>query len=284
MKTKTNWLAMLAVVAALTSAQTVRAITFGEPDENLHPNVGAIMITWPDDLYDGLRFAYSSGTLVYKGQDSQGKWTGVLLTAGHSTDEIQAGIDSGEITSDQVTVNFSADANSPEHDIRVVGIQTILIARPGYNNWDDVGILILQVDDPSDLPEPAVLAPVGFLDQFSQQELQDTQLTGVGYGCSLMFPPPETYYANQRQICTPKYLNLFERTVLLQVNGPAGNSGVAWGDSGGPLFWKEPGSGSEIIVAIGSSANTPTFTSIARHYRVDTALVHDFIRLVIDEL
>jgi hypothetical protein len=45
MEMKTTWLAVIAVVAALTPAQTVRAITFGEPDGNAHPNVGAIMIT-----------------------------------------------------------------------------------------------------------------------------------------------------------------------------------------------------------------------------------------------
>ncbi len=84
MKRKNSRLAVLAGVAALTSAQIVRAITFGEPDGPAPPNAGGIMITWPD----GFRFAFSSGTLVYRGLDSQGKWTGVLLTAGHSTHQI----------------------------------------------------------------------------------------------------------------------------------------------------------------------------------------------------
>ena len=296
MKTYKSWLALLAVLAAvamITLAQTVRAITFGKPDGNRHPNVGAIMLTWPDDLGGG-RWPFSSGTLVYKGQDSQGNWIGVLLTAGHTTEAIETDAENGEQY--MITVNFTPDANR-EHDLQVVGLHTLLIERPegaaaamgntawgNFNDWDDVGILVIQVDDPADLPNPAALAPVGFLDQFSRQELQDTQFLFVGYGSNLLFPPPETYFLSEREFCTPKFLNLRERTILLQANGPAGNSGVAPGDSGGPLFWTDPETGQEIIVAIGRTANAPNFISIDRHYRVDTTLVHEFIQAVIDGL
>ena len=50
MKTNKSWLAVLAAVAALASAQTARAITFGEPDNGRHPNVGAVMLRSPDCL------------------------------------------------------------------------------------------------------------------------------------------------------------------------------------------------------------------------------------------
>jgi hypothetical protein len=271
-KNKKSWLAVLAAAEALTFAQTGSAITFGEPDGNLHPNVGAVMITWPD-----LRYAYSSGTLVYKSQDGR---TGVLLTAGHSTDAIETGIASGEIQPGQVTVTFNMDANNPDHDLPVVGIRTLLVERPSFSDWDDAGILVIQVEDPADLPEVAVLVPVGFLDQFNQKELHQSQLLEVGYGCTLLFPPPQTAYENKRQSSTPKYLNLVHTAVFLQANGPAGNSGVSWGDSGGPLFWRDPQTGAEFIVAIGRDANTHTFNSYARDYRVDTQVVQDFIRTV----
>jgi hypothetical protein len=286
-------LVLLAALALLTSVRIARAVTFGEPDGNNHPNVGAIMCTWPDDLGGG-RWPFSSGTLVYKGRDSQGRWIGVLLTAGHTTENIETDAANGEQY--VVTVNFTPDCDR-DYDIHVIGIHTLLIERPAgaaavtgetawgnFNDWDDVGILVIQVDDPADLPNPAALAPVGFLDQFSKQELQETQFLGVGYGSNLLFPPPETYYLSERKVCTPAFLNLRERTILLQVNGPAGNSGVAWGDSGEPLFWTDPETGEELVVAIARTANAPNFLSIARHYRVDTKLVHDFIQEVIDGL
>ena len=285
MKTNKAWLTVFAAITALTSAQTVRGITFGQPDGDLHPNVGAIMITWPADLYDGLRFPFSSGTLVYKSQDGK---TGVFLTAGHSTDVIQAGIDSGEITPDQVTVNFSPEAKSPERDIRVVGIHTLLVHRHNYCDWDDVGILVIEADDPGALPEPAVLAPVGFLDQFSQRELHDSELVAVGYGDSLSFPPPrlvDNFPASKRQSCTPKYLNLVAHSIVEQTSGAAGNSGIAPGDSGGPLFWKDPQTGAESIVGIahgapGSEKAVNNWMCVAYHYRADTQLVRDFIQTV----
>ena len=280
MKTNKSWLMVLAAVATLTTAQTLRGITFGQPDGDLHPNVGAIMITWPD-----IRGPFSSGTLVYKSQDGR---TGVFLTAGHSTDVIQAGIDNGEITPDQVTVNFSPEAKSPEQDIRVVGIHTLLVHRHNFCDWDDVGLLVLEVDDPGALPQPAVLAPVGFLDQFSQGELHDSELVAVGYGASLSFPPPrlvENLVTCKRQFSTPKYLNLVARSIMEQTSGAAGNSGIAPGDSGGPLFWKDPQTSAEFIVGIahgapGSEQAVNNWLCVAYHYRADTQVVHDFIRTV----
>ena len=43
--------------------------------------------------------------------DSQGKWTGLLLPASHSTDEIPAGKNTAEITGNYVTMNFTLDPN-----------------------------------------------------------------------------------------------------------------------------------------------------------------------------
>ena len=48
------------------------AITFGEPDGDGHPNVGAMIVQEPD----GIRYFYCSGTLIAQN---------VFLTAAHST-------------------------------------------------------------------------------------------------------------------------------------------------------------------------------------------------------
>jgi hypothetical protein len=48
MKTKKPWLIVFAAIAALTAAQTSRAITFGEPDNEAPPNAGAVMFVFPN--------------------------------------------------------------------------------------------------------------------------------------------------------------------------------------------------------------------------------------------
>jgi hypothetical protein len=282
MKSNKSWLGVLAAVAALASAQTGRAITFGEPDGNLHPNVGEIVVDAPG--YP--RMLNPSGTLVYKGKNSHGKWVGVFLTAGHVTVYLEADVAAGYYTLDRVKVNFNPDPMThPEQDIPSVGIHTFLVARPNYCDSDDVGILVIEAKKASDLPEPAVLAPVGFLDQFSQSELHESELVAVGYGVSLLFPPPELDRESlgHRQFSTPQYLNLVARCISLQVNGPAGNSGIAPGDSGGPLFWINPQTGAKCIVGIARGGDGQ-YNSVSYHYRADTQLVRDFIQEVIDGL
>ena len=40
---------LLAVAALLLPATTANAITFGQPDGNLHPNVGALLADWDEE-------------------------------------------------------------------------------------------------------------------------------------------------------------------------------------------------------------------------------------------
>src|SRR5688572_21394469 len=65
------------------------AITYGEPDGNNHPNVGALIF-----IDDGVAFPYCSGTLIAPD---------VFLTAAHC-----------DIGTDQVTVTFDTKI-VPEH-------------------------------------------------------------------------------------------------------------------------------------------------------------------------
>jgi hypothetical protein len=66
----------LAGVAALTLAQTVRAITYGQPDGNLHPSAGAWMVNWPD----GIRTNFASGTLICKVKHRDGSASGTAFS------------------------------------------------------------------------------------------------------------------------------------------------------------------------------------------------------------
>ena len=87
----------------------------------------------------------------------------------------------------------------------------------------------------------------------------------------------------RRLVGAPERVELPAAGSRLQVNGPAGNSGIAPGDSGGPLFWRDPQTGAESIVGI-CSGGEGNWNSVSYHYRADTQVVRDFIQEVIDGL
>jgi hypothetical protein len=287
MKMNKSWLAVLAAVTALAAAQTSRAITYGEADENHHPSVGAWMVNWPD----GTRTNWATGTLIHKFINDHGTVTGIFLTAGHVTTDVETAIKDGSAKMDHLKINFNPDPwPNPDQDVRVLEVFTYFVPRSNFGDWDDVGVAILEAENADDLPEPVQLAPVGFLDQFKQSELHDSLLVAVGYGAAVSPPPPELVFGNTRNFSTPKYVNFSDRVIRLQANGPSGNSGFALGDSGGPLFWKDPQTGKETVVGInyavnggyGLSGDKWTVGSINYSYRVDTQVVEDFLKPFIE--
>ena len=70
---------LLTVAALLLPAATANAITFGQPDGNLHPNVGALVADW--DLDSPGPDIICSGTLIAPT---------VFLTAAHCTAFLEA--------------------------------------------------------------------------------------------------------------------------------------------------------------------------------------------------
>ena len=71
MKSKLS-VGFIIVILALLLVTPVLAITFGEPDYDGHPNVGAMIVQEPD----GVKYLYCSGTLIAPD---------VFLTAAHCT-------------------------------------------------------------------------------------------------------------------------------------------------------------------------------------------------------
>ena len=116
MKNNKSWLVVLAAVAALTSAQTVRAITYGEPDNGRHPNVGTVIVAapWAEP------FQHVSGTLIAPN---------LFLTAGHATSEFEFGIESGWFSLSYVYVTFADDPYDDSFWLPVAAVRT----HPGYN-------------------------------------------------------------------------------------------------------------------------------------------------------
>ena len=240
-----------------------KAITWGWPDGNLHPNVGAIV----DELGQ-----ICSGTLIYPN---------IFLTAGHCTDYLE----SLEIT--EIYVTFDEDpwaVTSTWLPVKAV------ITHPDYNwgpysNPYDVGVLILE--------EPAAGIPLanlpekGFLDDLRKAgELrkgkEEADFTVVGYGATLYWPPPKFTYESKRQYAESEYQALLKSWLRMSQNQATGDGGTAYGDSGGPAFWTDPDTGEEILVGITSWGDVPCVAS-GFNYRVDTSDTLKFIAKVADE-
>jgi len=251
-----------------------KAITWGEADGDDHPNVGA-MVVWPDGL--GL-FQICSGTLI---------GPNIFLTAGHCTDYLDYLIDSGQITTEEIYVNFNENALEAS---TLLDVQ-LVITHPDYNwgpysNPHDVGILILE--QPVGIT-PAILPYEGLLNDLRAAGLlrkgkEEADFTIVGYGGTLYWPPPEVTYDDQRQFALAEYQALLKSWLRLSQNKATGDGGSCYGDSGGPVFWTDrtdPENEVEILVGITSWGDIPCVAT-SFNYRVDTLDTLDFINEWLD--
>jgi hypothetical protein len=197
-----------------------QAITFGQPDGDGHPNVGAMIVQEPDGEY----YLYCSGTLIAPD---------VFLTASHCTVAAAAyGADPHDVyvTFDPV-YDEDADLHRGTYDI-----------NPNYghdmHDLHDVAVIIL--DEPVTDITPAQLPSAGLLDDMKEtHQLKGHKFVTVGYGTlrndktggpHALGDYGERYYAEQAfQALKPYWLQL-------SMNPSTGNGGTCYGDSGGPHF------------------------------------------------
>lgn len=172
----------LSVLVALLVILTIgvlpaAAITWGEPDGDGHPNVGAMVVYHP--RYEKW-FVMCSGTLIYPR---------VFLTAGHCTSSLESLIAAGVLTLVDVKVSFDSDKALEEGMLEVEEIVT----HPDYNwgpqsNPHDVGALILAapVTDitPVSLPEEGLLNRLKKAGELRPGP-EGAKFTLVGYGATL---------------------------------------------------------------------------------------------------
>ncbi len=268
--------AVMSVFAVM--APSASAITGGEPDGELHPNVGLIL------FYDGDGRFRCSATLISPT---------VLLTAAHCT---SGTVGSTLVTFDSVIAEqppsplpVAADPSvgyTPEEITAAGYLSGTAYTHPDYSdftdlaNWNDVGVIVL--DEPVVGIEPATVAPEGFLEQYTQPTLNSTIFEVVGYGTEVRKPvsgpqkPQPMSYPLQRRYTTSPGQKLTPQ--ILQLNGNPndvrGGGGTCFGDSGGPVFLDGH------LVAVTSYGYTANCRYLGGYQRVDIPVVQDWLDTV----
>jgi hypothetical protein len=245
---------VVAVVPAL-------AITFGQPDGENHPNVGAMIVQEPDGEY----YLYCSGTLIA---------SDVFLTASHCTVAAAAyGADPHDV---YVTFDPVYDASATLHR----GTYDI---NPNYghdmHDLHDVAVIIL--DEPINGINPAQLPTAGLLDDLKKShDLKGQEFVTVGYGTlredktrgpHSLGGYGERYYAEQTfQALKPYWLQI-------SMNPSTGNGGTCYGDSGGPHFLGD----SAMVVSLTVTGDAWCRATDVT-YRLDTDSAQEYLRQFVD--
>jgi hypothetical protein len=208
------------VMILLAVVPMAQAITFGQPDGDGHPNVGAMIVQDPG----GNNYFLCPGTLIAPD---------VFLTAAHCTLVAAAysGIPGDVFVTFAPVVDEDATLHHGTYDLN---------PNYGHNMHDKQDVAVIILDDPIDDIAPATLPPAGLLtDMKNAHELKGQEFVTVGYGYlrddktggrHSFGGMGERYYVEQTfQAFKPYWLQL-------SMNPSTGNGGTCYGDSGGPHF------------------------------------------------
>jgi hypothetical protein len=239
----------IAMIAALVFAAPAGAITYGTPDGNGHPEVGALLA--PHAYSDGT-WETCSGTLISPT---------VFLTAAHCDQDVS-----------RVAVTFDSSYD-PKTGTTYWGTWH---ADPNYNQAqsDPQDVAVVVLDEPVTGIRPARLPAAGSLSNLSL----GTRFTSVGYGAQSVTidQGPTFHYADVRYVATGGLEALNPSWLRISMNPALGDGGTCYGDSGGPNFL---GAGSTETDIVAGTTITGDFMCRATNvdYRMDTPSARAFL-------
>jgi V8-like Glu-specific endopeptidase len=244
------------VLAILLAAGIASAITYGHPDGNRHPYVGALVGADEEG-----EFLFCSGTLIAPD---------VFLTAAHCTAAIeQFGFDFQGVTFDNVF--------DPGASVVYSGTPHAHPAFPGPSS-DAKDIAVVVLDEEVTGIRPASLPSAGLLDQLANDgALKGQSFTAVGYGVTERTHEPGSGApvfgeSGTRMYSVSTFSALNEGFLRLSQNPSTGDAGTCYGDSGGPNFLGD----SQVIASITITGDAPCRSRNVT-YRLDTPTAREFL-------
>jgi secreted trypsin-like serine protease len=250
--------------AVFLGAGAALAITYGQPDGNRHPNVGAVIRLRSDGQYRIL----CSGSLIAPR---------VFLTASHCTRFLE---DQG-ISDVWVTFDPTFTQSSPR-------IHGTMHSNPNFDQRqsDPGDIAVITLDQAVSNVAPVQLPTAGLLDRMKDEgTLNGTLFTSVGYGVQEPHPGPGGIvnpFPMQRWFSVGEFNALTRAWLRISQNQATGDGGTCNGDSGGPQFLGAGANETNTQVSITITGDVFCFaTNVV--YRVDTpqarAFLDDFVTL-----
>jgi len=273
---------VLAALAALAVGSPARAITWGEPDGDDHPNVVTLAF-----VQNGVGLYSCTGTLLTPY---------VVLTAGHCT-EGEGSPNDATWVRNASNIDDAYAAERPSYASLVAWLNATwssgqAVPHPDFADYAefpntyDIGLVLLET--------PIYVSEYGALPSLRQFDYLKTargpigkrSAAIVGYGLQGRIP---AFYGDgwYRQKGVSSVANLEHGSVLGEqnfqfTNNPgkgSGSGGTCSGDSGGPAFWIDPETGNEtnIVMAVNSYSITPKCSGTDYQFRTDIETALDFV-------
>jgi V8-like Glu-specific endopeptidase len=243
-------LAGAAIAVMLACGGIAGAITYGVPDGNGHPEVGALLA---QQAFSDGTWEECSGTLIAPR---------VFLTAAHCDEGVS-----------RVAVTFESSYVYPSGTT----YWGTWHADPNYNQAQDdpQDLAVVVLDKAIKGITPALLPTAGSLSNLSPNQ----QFTSVGYGAQSVSNGPggQTFnYADIRYVSTGTLNSINPAWLRISQNPATGNGGTCYGDSGGPNFLGAGATETNVIAGTTITGDTPC-RSTNVDYRLDTGSARDFL-------